>query len=56
VEASGVDLKTIFDEDTFVLADGIALEIIRPWRVDGQSIAFRVDALVDGGSEVYPPQ
>jgi hypothetical protein len=56
VEASGVDLKTIFHEYTFVLADGIALEIIRAWRVDGQSIAFRVDALIDGDSGVYPPQ
>jgi hypothetical protein len=56
VEASGVDLKTIFHEYTFVLADGSALEMIPAWRVDGQSIAFRVDALIDGGSGVYPPQ
>jgi hypothetical protein len=55
-EASGVDLKTIFDEYTVVLADGIALEIIPAWRVVGQSIAFRVAALIDGGSGVYPSQ
>jgi hypothetical protein len=49
-------LKTIFDEDTVVLADGIALEIIPAWRVDGLSIACRVDALVDGGSGAHSPQ